>query len=66
MTCTFCAIAAGDLAAHVVHEDDDFVAFLDARPVFKGHTLLVPRTLLAMVLGRATQPRHGTVSGTAQ
>ena len=44
MTCVFCAIAAGDLAAHVVHADDDFVAFLDARPVFKGHTLLVPRT----------------------
>ncbi|HET6167431.1 MAG TPA: HIT family protein [Marmoricola sp.] len=43
MTCTFCAIAAGDLAAHVVHADEDFVAFLDARPVFKGHTLLVPR-----------------------
>ena len=43
MTCVFCAIAAGDLAAHVVHADDDFVAFLDARPVFKGHTLLVPR-----------------------
>jgi histidine triad (HIT) family protein len=44
MTCTFCAIAAGDLAAHTVLADDDFVAFLDTRPVFKGHTLLVPRT----------------------
>ena len=43
MTCVFCAIAAGDLAAHVVHADDDFVAFLDIRPLFKGHTLLVPR-----------------------
>ena len=27
----------------VVWSDDDFVAFLDARPLFKGHTLLVPR-----------------------
>jgi histidine triad (HIT) family protein len=44
MTCTFCAIAAGDLAAHTVLADDDVVAFLDTRPVFKGHTLLVPRT----------------------
>lgn len=43
MSCTFCAIAAGDLASHTVLSDDDFVAFLDTRPVFKGHTLLVPR-----------------------
>jgi histidine triad (HIT) family protein len=41
--CVFCAIVAGETPADVVHEDDDFVAFLDARPVFKGHTLLVPR-----------------------
>ncbi len=34
---------AGETPAHVVHADDDFVAFLDARPVFRGHTLLVPR-----------------------
>jgi histidine triad (HIT) family protein len=39
----FCAIAAGEVAAATVWSDDDFVAFLDARPVFKGHTLLVPR-----------------------
>lgn len=43
MTCVFCEIAAGSVPAHLVHADDDFVAFLDARPVFKGHTLLVPR-----------------------
>jgi len=41
--CVFCDIASGDLPAHVLLADDDFVAFLDARPVFKGHTLLVPR-----------------------
>jgi histidine triad (HIT) family protein len=41
--CLFCAIAAGETAASTVWADDDFVAFLDARPVFKGHTLLVPR-----------------------
>lgn len=43
MSCVFCEIAAGEVSAHVVLADDDFVAFLDARPVFKGHTLLVPR-----------------------
>jgi histidine triad (HIT) family protein len=43
MPCLFCDIAAGEVPAQVVLADDDFVAFLDARPVFKGHTLLVPR-----------------------
>ncbi len=42
--CVFCRIVAGDLEADRVIEDDDFVGFLDIRPVFKGHVLLVPRT----------------------
>jgi histidine triad (HIT) family protein len=45
--CPFCAIIAGgadaDGDAHVVYSDPDVVAFLDHRPVFKGHTLVVPR-----------------------
>ncbi|MBW8750303.1 MAG: HIT family protein [Propionibacteriales bacterium] len=42
-SCVFCSIVAGEVPAQVVLSDDDFTAFLDARPVFKGHTLLVPR-----------------------
>jgi histidine triad (HIT) family protein len=41
--CLFCRIVAGDEDAHFVFEDDTCVAFLDARPLFPGHTLLVPR-----------------------
>jgi histidine triad (HIT) family protein len=41
--CVFCAIVAGETPAHVVLADEEFVAFLDARPVFPGHVLLVPR-----------------------
>jgi histidine triad (HIT) family protein len=41
--CVFCAIVSGEVPAHRAYADDDFVAFLDTRPVFKGHTLLVPR-----------------------
>ena len=41
--CTFCSIVAGDLPAAMVLEEPHLVAFLDVRPVFKGHTLLVPR-----------------------
>ena len=43
MSCLFCDIAAGSTPADIVLSDDDFVAFLDIRPLFKGHTLLVPR-----------------------
>jgi histidine triad (HIT) family protein len=41
--CVFCGIIDGSTPAERVIEDDDFVAFLDARPVQKGHVLLVPR-----------------------
>jgi histidine triad (HIT) family protein len=39
----FCDIAAGRVAAHVVLDEPDVIAFLDARPVFKGHLLVMPR-----------------------
>ena len=41
--CVFCSIIAGEIPAEVVLDEPDFLAFLDARPVFKGHMLLVPR-----------------------
>jgi len=41
--CVFCQIIAGELPAAIVFEDEDHVAFLDVRPLFEGHTLLVPR-----------------------
>jgi histidine triad (HIT) family protein len=41
--CLFCSIVAGTTAAHVVVDEPGVVAFLDVRPVFKGHTLVVPR-----------------------
>ncbi|MEJ2870889.1 HIT family protein [Actinomycetospora sp. OC33-EN08] len=41
--CAFCAIVAGDAPAHEVHRDEATVAFLDLKPVFGGHVLLVPR-----------------------
>ncbi len=42
--CLFCAIVAGDHPAHVVLSAERVVGFLDARPVFKGHVLVVPRS----------------------
>ena len=42
--CAFCAVIAGTEPARIVFEDDVSLAFLDNRPLFPGHCLLVPRT----------------------
>lgn len=42
----FCGIVAGEVPAFRVADEADGVAFLDTRPVFKGHVLVVPRTHL--------------------
>jgi len=41
--CIFDRIAEGRLAAHIVLDEGPFLAFLDHRPLFPGHTLVVPR-----------------------
>ncbi|MCO1598739.1 HIT family protein [Micromonospora sp. RHAY321] len=41
--CVFCAIVAGEVPAFRVADEPDGVAFLDTRPVFPGHLLVVPR-----------------------
>jgi histidine triad (HIT) family protein len=41
--CVFCAIARGEAKAELVLEDETCVAFLDVKPLFHGHVLVVPR-----------------------
>jgi histidine triad (HIT) family protein len=41
--CLFCRIIAGEAEAAIVLDEPGVVAFLDIRPLFAGHTLLVPR-----------------------
>ncbi len=41
--CLFCDIAAGYQAAHTVLDEDAILAFLDFRPLFPGHVLVIPR-----------------------
>ena len=64
LKCVFCEIVAGRLPSHRVLDDPEFLGFLDQRPVFKGHVLVVPRahcdnlldlpaSLHAGILGRA-------------
>ncbi|HWI01410.1 MAG TPA: HIT family protein, partial [Propionibacteriaceae bacterium] len=42
MTDVFCQIARGEISAAVVARTDELIAFLDHRPVFKGHVLIAP------------------------
>lgn len=62
--CLFCSIVAGEVPSAGVDEDASVLAFLDHRPLFPGHCLLVPKehletlldvpdTLLAPILGAA-------------
>ncbi len=41
--CTFCRIASGEISAAVVYQDEHSLAFLDHRPLFPGHCLLIPK-----------------------
>lgn len=63
--CVFCEIVAGTHQADVVYEDDDTMAFLDARPVFKGHSLVVPRDHVE-TLESLPAARMGGYFGTVQ
>ena len=43
MTCAFCKIISGEIESQIVFEDAVSLAFLDHRPLFPGHSLLVPK-----------------------
>ena len=44
MDCIFCKIVTKEIPTKILYEDDDTVSFLDAFPVAKGHTLVIPKT----------------------
>jgi histidine triad (HIT) family protein len=64
-SCLFCRIVSGEVPAIIVYEDDNSVAFLDHRPLFHGHTLLVPR-VHAETLGELPVSKVGPFFKTAQ
>jgi len=43
MPSIFSRIVAREIPAHILREDDDFLAFLDVRPIREGHTLVIPK-----------------------
>lgn len=67
--CLFCAIVARETASHVVAETEHALVFLDVRPVFKGHCLVVPRAHAETIvdLPRASlDPLMGVARGIAR
>lgn len=50
MDCVFCSIVRGEAEAEVVLDEAGVLGFLDRRPVFKGHVLLVPKQHVATLL----------------
>jgi histidine triad (HIT) family protein len=41
--CIFCRIVSGEIAGHIVLDEIGVLAFLDQKPLFRGHCLVVPR-----------------------
>ncbi len=67
--CSFCRIVAGELPAARVYEDEKVMAFLDHRPLFFGHTLVIPRQhvpTLAELPGDLQAPLFGLVQRLAR
>jgi histidine triad (HIT) family protein len=66
--CIFCAIAAGDIAADRLYQDDDVVAFRDTNPQAPTHILVIPREHIgsAAELTAAQDPLWGRLLHVAQ
>jgi histidine triad (HIT) family protein len=65
VSCVFCGIIAGQTPASMVMADEAVVAFLDAKPLFKGHVLVVPRAHV-VTLGDLPAPSLPLLFGAVQ
>jgi histidine triad (HIT) family protein len=63
--CLFCQVVAGEAPAHRVLDEEGAVAFLDVRPLFPGHCLLVPREHHE-TLGELPEPLVGGLFASAR
>ncbi len=54
--CIFCKIAAGEIPAKIVHEDEHVVVFHDIQPAAETHLLLIPRAHIASL--EQLRPEH--------
>jgi histidine triad (HIT) family protein len=56
MSCIFCEIGAGNIPAEIVWRGEHGIAFLDNRPLFPGHVLLVPSTHIETLADPSSPP----------
>ena len=56
--CPFCGIVNGDIPSRTVYEDEDVQAFLDANPLTRGHTLVIPKRHHTRVADLPTEDRN--------
>lgn len=59
-TCIFDRIRDGEVTGHLVADEPDLLAFLDNRPVFAGHTLVIPRSHIA-TLAELTEEQAASI-----
>ena len=66
MSCIFCRIVKGEIAAEVVAKDDRTLAFLDVSPLADGHVLVVPRAHVALLEDLAPEDVHALFAAVAR
>lgn len=59
--CIFCKIAAGQLPAKVIFEDEDVIAFHDINPIAPVHFLIIPKEHIPTLA--SCEPRHQALLG---
>lgn len=57
-SCIFCKIVNKEIPAHIVYEDDNFLAFLDIRPQSPGHSLVIPKKHYRWVWDISNEPSN--------
>jgi histidine triad (HIT) family protein len=63
--CLFCAIAAGDIPSAHLYEDGRVAAFLDIKPLARGHALVVPKRHAAKLEDASAEDRHALTDAAA-
>lgn len=61
VSCPFCRIAAGELPARIIYQDDELLAFQDTHPIAPVHILIVPREHIPSA--NDLQPEHAQTLG---
>ncbi|WJN58131.1 HIT family protein [Pseudomonas sp. SO81] len=62
MSCVFCAIADGQLPAHIIHQDEHFLVLLDIFPLRPAHVLIVAKGHAPFLSDLPSQPRDALLA----